>query len=232
MPDIKIKAQDGGTFTGYMALPLDTAKHPGIIVIQEIFGVNHGLRAMCDAWAEQGYVALCPDLFWRQEPGIQLSDRTPEEWARAFQLYQGFDVKFGVADLQAATATLRNYPACNGRVGAVGFCLGGKLAYLMAAQTDIDASVGYYGVGIENDLDLAAQIRNPLMLHIAERDKFVPEEAQEKIKDALAHHPKIAIHTYADQDHAFSRVGGQHYDQEAAELAHERTGAFFKKTIG
>jgi carboxymethylenebutenolidase len=231
MSELTIRAADGGSFSGYLATP-KSGKGPGILVIQEIFGVNQVMRDITDGFAAQGYVALCPDLFWRQEPGIQLTDKTEAEWARAFQLYQGFDEAKGVADLTATLAHLRTLPACTGKVGSVGYCLGGKLAYLMATRSDADCNVGYYGVGIDKALDEASKITRPLMLHIAERDQFCPPEAQAQIKAVLGKNPKVTIHSYPGLDHAFARPGGEHYDKAAAETANKRTAEFFKQHLG
>jgi carboxymethylenebutenolidase len=231
MADVTIRASDGGSFSGYLAMP-KSGKGPGIVVIQEIFGVNQVMRTITDDFAAQGYVALCPDLFWRQEPGIQLTDQSEAEWQRAFQLFQGFDVEKGVEDLKATLATLRKHPACTGKAGSVGYCLGGKLAYLMATRSDSDANVSYYGVGIEQLLDEAKRITHPLLMHIAERDQFVLPEAQEKIKNALTGHPLVQIYTYPGADHGFARVGGQSYVKEAAELANQRTAEFFRRHLG
>ena len=231
MSEVTIRAADGGSFSGYLATP-KSGKGPGILVIQEIFGVNAVMRGITDGLAAQGYTALCPDLFWRQEPGIQITDKTEAEWARAFQLYQGFDEAKGVADLKATLAHLRALPACTGKVGTVGYCLGGKLAYLMATRSDADCNVGYYGVGIEKALDEAGKIGRPLMLHIAEQDKFCPPEAQAQVKTALGKNPKVTIHSYPGVDHAFARAGGEHYDAAAAETANKRTSAFCMQHLG
>jgi carboxymethylenebutenolidase len=229
--DVTIKAADGGSFSGYLSAPAG-GKGPGILVIQEIFGVNKVMRDLADGFAAQGYVALCPDLFWRQEPGIQLTDKTDAEWARAFQLYQGFDEAKGVDDLKASLAHLRGLSSCTGKVGSVGYCLGGKLAYLMATRSDADANVGYYGVGIEKALAEAAKITKPLMLHIAEKDEYCPPAAQQQIKAALGKNPRVTPHSYPGMDHAFARAGGQHYDKSAAETANRRTAEFFKANLG
>jgi carboxymethylenebutenolidase len=231
MPDIRIKATDGGTFSGYLALP-KSGKGPGVVVIQEIFGVNAVMRRISDDVAALGYVALCPDLFWRQEPGIQITDGSEAEWQRAFQLFQGFDQEKGMADLEATIAALRGHEACTGKVGSIGFCLGGRLAYLTATRTGVDCAVGYYGVGIEGLLGEAKNIKKPLMLHIAEKDKFVPPEAQQKVKEGLAGNPNVTIYSYPGVDHAFARVGGHSYVKEAAEQANARTAAFFKQHLG
>jgi carboxymethylenebutenolidase len=233
MAETSIKTPDG-TFSAYVAAPKNLApgkKAPGMLVIQEIFGVNHVMRDLCDGFAAQGYVALCADLFWRQEPGIQITDKSEAEWKRAFELYQGFNEAKGVQDLIASLDHLRKLPNCNGKAGSVGYCLGGKLAYLMATRSNVDASVGYYGVGIENALNEASAITKPLLLHIAAEDQFVPKEAQAKIKEALARNSAVSLHVYPGCDHAFARVGGAHWNAEAAKLANDRTAAFFAKHL-
>jgi carboxymethylenebutenolidase len=148
MPDITIPSFDGKSFSAYCAKPA-SGNGPGLIVIQEIFGVNAGMRKICDDFASKGFIAVCPDLFWRQEPGVQITDKSPAEWDHAMQLYKGFDGEAGVRDLLSTLAYIRTMKGCNGKVGAVGYCLGGRLAYLMAARSDVDATASYYGVGLE-----------------------------------------------------------------------------------
>lgn len=230
MPEITIKSADGGSFMAYVAKPKATPA-PVIVVIQEIFGVNQVMRDICDDLASDGFITVCPDLFWRQEPGIQITDQTEAEWARAFELFNGFDVEKGVSDLVETIKTARSLDGSNGKVGTMGFCLGGKMAYLMATRSDADCNVSYYGVGIQDLLGEAARIRNPLLMHIAALDKFVPKEAQEKILTGLKDHPKVEAHVYPGVDHAFARVGGEHYDKEAATLAHQRTAAFLNNNL-
>lgn len=231
MADITITARDGGKFQAYLATP-PSGKGPGVVLIQEIFGVNTHMRALADGLAKQGYTVACPDLFWRQEPGIQLTDRTDAEWQKAFQLYQGFDEAKGVADLIATLDALRQHSACTGKVGTLGFCLGGKLAYLMATRSNADCNVSYYGVGIEKALDEAKNITRPLILHIAEEDQFVPKDAQAAIKKTVAGNKNVTVHSYPGTDHAFARDGGAHYDKAAADLAGQRTLEFFKRHLG
>jgi carboxymethylenebutenolidase len=221
----------GGEFGAYIALP-DTTPAPGIVVAQEIFGVNQVMRDICDWLAGQGYVAACPDLFWRIEPGIQLTDKTEAEWARAFELFNLFDVDKGIEDMKKTLAQLRGHEACNGRAGTIGYCLGGKIAYLMATRSDADCNVSYYGVGLDELLGEAWQIRKPLLMHMASKDQFVPPEAQQKIRAALDDHSQISLHVYDGQDHAFARVGGEHYEAAAATLANNRTLAFLKEHLG
>jgi len=227
--DIEINGPDG-TFGGYLATP-DTGKGPGIVVIQEIFGVNKVMRDICDGLAREGFVALCPDLFWRLEPGIQLTDQSEEEWAKAFELFNAFDVDTGIVDVDATIEHLRQMEACNNKVGAVGYCLGGLLAYLTAARTDADASVGFYGVNIQEKLDESDHIKKPVMLHVAEKDEFVPAEAQAAIKEGLAGNDNVTVHSYAGRDHAFAREGGAHYHKDDADLANGRTLAFFRQHL-
>ncbi|HKS09783.1 MAG TPA: dienelactone hydrolase family protein [Pyrinomonadaceae bacterium] len=218
-----IKSFDGGEFDGYLALPAG-GYGPGIVVLQEIFGVNDYMRTVTDWYAARGFVAFCPDLFWRMEPGVQLTDA---EWDKAIDFYQRLDEAKAVEDSAAAMTFLRQHPACNGRVGAVGFCLGGNLAYLLAVRFKPDCAVGYYGVGIDKSLDEAKNLTSPLMLHIAGDDKFCPPEAQAQIHEALNGNPLAKIHVYAGRDHAFGRVGGEHYHAADAELANLRTLEFF-----
>lgn len=227
---IDIKAHDGGSFTGYLAEPA-SGKGPGILVIQEIFGVNKVMRDICDDLAAQGYVALCPDLFWRQEPGVDITDQSKAEWDKAFALFGGFNLDLGIEDLKSALAVLRKLPGVSGKVGTVGYCFGGRLAYLMACRSDVDAAVGYYGVMLQDHLDEARNIRKPLLLHCATEDKFVPKDAQAKIAEALKAYPLVTRHDYVGNDHAFARVGGEHYDKAAADLANSRTADFFRKHL-
>lgn len=229
MSKITISTPDGD-FDAYVALPAQTPA-PAILVIQEIFGVNQVMRDICDKLAGEGYVACCPDLFWRIEPGIDITDKTEAEWARAFELFQAFDVEKGVADIKATLSALRGHDATNGKVGSVGYCLGGKMAFLTASRTDCDCSVSYYGVGLDELLGEAANIKKPLLMHMASEDQFVPKEAQAKIKEALKGHPQITLHVYEGNDHAFAREGGAHYDAEAAKLANQRSADFFKANL-
>ena len=226
--DITINTTDG-PFGGYLAVPA-SAGGAGIVVIQEIFGINKFVRAVADRYAAHGYLALAPDLFWRLEPGVQLDDRKPAEFQRGLDLMGQFNIDLGIKDIEAAIHHLRAEQHCQ-RVGAVGYCLGGLLSYLTAARTDVDASVGYYGVNIQARLGEAANIRKPLMLHIAGKDKFVPPEAQTKVIDALKANPNVMIHVYPEMDHAFARIDGEHYDRANAELADGRTATFFRQHL-
>jgi len=230
MGEITIKAADGGEFSAYVALA-KKGKGPGVLVIQEIFGVNQVMREITDGYAAQGYTAVCPDLFWRQEPGIQITDRSKAEWDKAMALMKGMDQDKGIEDLKAAVAALRKHPACSGRVGAVGFCLGGRLAFMMATRSDVECSVSYYGVNLEPLLGESRNIRQPLLMHIAEKDQYMPAEVQTKVKEALRNNSKVTMYTYKGADHAFARTGGVHYDKAATDMAGARTLEFFKRNL-
>jgi carboxymethylenebutenolidase len=227
---ISITAPDGA-FGAYVARP-SRSPAPAVVVIQEIFGVNQVMRDITDGLAAEGFLAICPDLFWRIEAGIDITDQSEVEWKRAFELFNAFDVEGGVSDIAATIDVIRADPGCSGKVGAVGFCLGGLLAFLTATRTDADASVSYYGVGIESRVAEVEKLANPLLMHIAEEDQFVPKAAQQVILAALKDHPQIEIHTYPGRDHAFARAGGEHYDAVDAKLAGGRTLSFFRKNLG
>ena len=219
-----------GSMGAYVARP-QAALAPAVVVIQEIFGVNRFVRDVADGLAAEGFLAIAPDLFWRIEPGVDITDQSEAEWKKAFELYNAFDVDKGVHDIQATISAIRHDPACSHKVGAVGFCLGGLLAFLTAAETNADASASYYGVGIENHVDEAGNLQGPLLMHIAEEDQFVPKAAQEKIVAAMKGNPRVEIHTYPGRNHAFAREGGEHYDAGDAKAAGQRTLAFFRKHL-
>jgi carboxymethylenebutenolidase len=226
---ITIESFDGGEFDGYLALPA-SGYGPGIVVIQEVFGVNQYMRSVADWYAAHGFVALCPDLFWRIERGIQLTDKG-DDWQKAIELYQKIDENKAAEDAAAALEFLRKAATCSGRAGAVGFCMGGKLAYLLSTRFKPDCAVGYYGVGIEQNLAEAQNISSPLLLHIAKEDKFCPPEAQARIHSSLDSNPLVTIYDYPGLNHAFGRTGGEHYDPAAAELANLRSLEFFVSSL-
>jgi len=226
---LSITATDGsGNFNAYVAEPTNP-NGAAVIAIQEIFGVNAGMRQIADKLADDGYLAVAPDLFWRQEPGIELTDQSEDDFKRAFELYKGFDVDKGMADITATIAAVRARGAT--KVGAVGYCLGGYLAYLTAARTNADAAVSYYGVGIQDVLDEAKNITKPLMLHIAGEDEFVPAAAQAQIHSALDGHDGIEVHDYPGRDHAFARPNGIHHHAGDAAAANARTQIFFANSL-
>lgn len=226
---VSIKA-DGGTFDAYLSSPPKPG--PGVIVIQEIFGVNTWVRSVCDMLARAGYHAMAPDLFWRIQPHIELHPIFQEDFQAGLGYMGKFNGDKGVEDIQAAITTLRSMKICTGKVGTIGFCLGGRLSYLAATRTDADANSSYYGVGIETLLDEAKNIKKPLLVHVAGNDPYVPQEALAKIGTALRGKSGVDVLVYAGLDHGFARdTDPNHYDVEGTKLAHGRTLEMFKKAL-
>ena len=227
---IDIKAADGGTFKGYLAIPA-SGSGPGILLLQEIFGVNASMRSVADYYAEEGYVVLVPDLFWRMEPRIDLG-YTEADVGKAMGYYQRFDTGQSIKDCADALKALRARTECTGKVGALGFCLGGKLAYLVAARTDVDCAVSYYGVGIEADLGEAAKVKGPMVFHFAELDRFAPAEVRAQIMAAFANRPDVEFYLYPGCDHAFAAPERASFNKPATLMAHSRSIALFRKVLG
>jgi carboxymethylenebutenolidase len=223
MSAIQVKATDGsGEFVAFVAEP--KGKPAGVVVlIQEIFGVNQALRDTAAWVADIGFIAVAPDLFWRIEPGIDITDKTDAEWKRAFELFQTFDQAKGVEDLKATVAAARTLPGANGKVATMGYCLGGRLAVMMAQQSDADANISYYGVGLDGLLDGLSKITKPLVVHIADKDEYFPPEGRAKVVAATKGHPHIATYVYPNADHAFARVNGIHWDGLSATIANGRS---------
>lgn len=226
----RIPTLDGSaTLPAYVARPSGAAK-AAIIVIPEIFGVNEGIRSKCDTWAAKGYLAVAPDVFWRFAPGVELDPDVPEQLQEAFGYFQQYDPNDGVIDIEATIHWIRRSEGV-AKVGCAGYCLGGRLAYMAAARTDIDASVGYYGVMIDQMLNEAHAIANPLMLHIPTADHFVGPEAQAAIHAGLDAHPKVTLHDYAGLDHGFAAEMGDRRDEAGAQLADGRTEVFLAEHL-
>ena len=228
---IDIPVADGGGFSGYLTVP-EAGSGPGLLIEQEIFGVNASLRAVADLYAEEGYVCLVPDLFWRMEPGVDLG-YDEDDFAKAFDFYQRFDVDQALVDIGAALDALRARPECTGKAAAMGFCLGGKLAYLTATRHDVDAAVSFYGVGIEEALGESGGIACPMLMHFAGEDSFVPQDAVNAISTHFEARPEVRIHVYPGVDHAFyNHARSEVYHRPSAMVAHSRTIALLRRAIG
>jgi carboxymethylenebutenolidase len=227
--NIEIKTFDG-TFNAYVATPIITPA-PVVVVIQEIFGVNAGIRQIADDLAKQGFLAVCPDLFWRFEPGLQLSDHIEADCKKAFGLYERYDFDTGVKDIAATITAFHQFPGSTGKVGVMGFCLGGLMSYLTVARTDVDAAVEYYGAETERFVSEGAQIKKPLLMHLAGEDEYMDAAAQATIRAGMAGNPLIEIHTYPGRNHAFARPNGGHYDATDATVANTRTLEFLKRHL-
>ena len=222
--------ESDASFSAYSARPSGEPR-AAIVVIQEIFGVNIGIRRKCDRLAEDGYLAIAPDLFWRLEPGVELDPDIEPEFKRALELLGRCEQDLAVRDIEATIRHVRNVMGVE-KVGAVGFCLGGRLAFMVAARTDVDASVGYYPVGIPELLREKHAIARPLMLHLAGADHFVPPQAQAAIHEGLDDHLKVALHDYPGLDHGFATELGTRRNEQGARLADSRTAAFFDEHLG
>ena len=225
-----IPTLDGdGAIPAYVAEPAAEPKG-AIIVIQEIFGVNRGIAAKADTWANRGYLAVAPDVFWRQKPGIELDPDIPEQFQEAVGYMMKHDFETGIRDVEAVIHWIRRERDV-AKVGLVGFCMGGRIAYMAAARTDVDASVGYYGVMIDQMLNEKHAIAKPLGLHVPTADGFVPPEAQKAMHEGLDDHPKVTIWDYEGLDHGFAVEYGKRRVDDAANLADERTAAFFAENL-
>jgi carboxymethylenebutenolidase len=227
--DIQVPLRDG-VMGAHVAYP-DRSPAGAIIAIMEIWGVNSTMRHHAQEFAEAGFVCLVPDLFWRQEPGVELSDANPEDVKKAFDLYYDFDYDLAVEDMVETWGYLAALPECNGKVGAVGYCLGGKLCYLMCCRTDIDCAVAYYGTYIEHHIREAPRLHRPFMLHMAMKDRWVQAEVNELLERRLSPNPLVAIHKYPGADHAFARHGGRTYSKPEADRALGLTIAFFRQHL-
>jgi carboxymethylenebutenolidase len=227
---VTVKADDGKTFQCYVARASQSPA-PVVVVIQEIFGITDWLKSYAGELAKAGFTALVPDMFFRLEPNLKLDDNNPKDLEKAFKCYGEFNQTQGVKDLQAAVNFARSMEGSNGKVGCVGFCLGGLMTFQMACNSDVDTSVAYYGGGIDSKLDQADKIRRPILLHFAENDKFIPGPALKQIAERLASVELAEVHTYPNVDHAFARVGGHAYDKNSADQANKRSLDFFKKNL-
>jgi carboxymethylenebutenolidase len=226
-----IPSLDGeGAIPAYQSRPAEKTRG-AIVVVQEIFGINHGIRARCDRWAEAGYVALAPELFFRFAPGLDLDPDVPDQLQQGFAAMQRFDKAQGVQDIAAAIRAAREAAGAR-KVAVIGYCLGGQLAYLAGARTDADATVAYYPGGIDGVLDEAHAIANPMLIHFAERDHFIGEEVRAKAHAALDGNAHVAIHEYPGVDHGFATEEGERRDETQARIADDRTAAFIADHIG
>ncbi|MEO6716662.1 MAG: dienelactone hydrolase family protein [Novosphingobium sp.] len=226
-----IPTLDGkSTFPAYVVKPAGTPRG-AIIVIQEIFGVNPGIAKKVEAWAAAGYLAVAPDVFWRQQPGLEFNPDIPEEFQQAVGYMMKHDFDAGIQDVEAVIHWIRRQQGV-AKVGLEGFCMGGKVAYMAAARTDIDASVGYYGVGIDQMLGESHAIAKPLLLHVPTADGFVPAEAQKAMHAGLDGNAHVTVHDYPGLDHGFADTFGARRDLDGAKLAEKRTAEFFAANVG
>jgi len=226
---ITIKGRDGA-FGAYVARP-KASPASAVVVLQELFGVNADIRKTCDEIAEQGFLAVAPDLFWRQEPGVDLTVTSEADWQHGLRLYQAYDRDAGARDVKDTVNAVAKLPGCTAMVAVLGYCLGALMVFLTAVRYGVDAAVAYHGGDTEKYLGEIDGLNAPMLMHLAEEDEFISKPAQAEIKTALARKPNATVYSYPGQNHAFSRHGGAHYNAEAAALAHERTYAFLNRQL-
>src|SRR6202453_2834563 len=230
MDHINVKGH-GGSFSAYMARP-KTSPASAVIVLQELFGVNADIRKHCDELAEQGFLTVAPDLFWRQEPGVDLTVTAEADWQHGLRLYQAYDRDAGVKDVKDTIDAVRHLPECNGKVALLGYCLGALIVFMTAVRNDgIDAAVWYHGGDTEKYLGEVDGLHAPILMHLAEEDEFISKAAQAEIKAALAKKPNATVFSSPGQSHAFSRHNGKHYNAAAAHLANGRTSEFLNRQL-
>ncbi len=230
MPDVKIASLEGSEFNAYFAEP-STKRGAGLIVIHDKFGINAAVRKLCDDFAGQGYLVVCPDIFWRQQPNAQLSGETPDDLTRAAEFAKKIDVESAVRDLLATLGYIRKMGGCTGKVGAIGFGIGGRIAYLMATRSDVDATVSYYPTDLEKNLDEYHDIRMPLLIQFAALDEITPVDKSIKILHSLARNPVIMARVYEKVGHGFALEGEKNYNKETADLAGIRAKEFLAEKL-
>src|ERR1700729_4269221 len=204
----------GGTFAAYIAKP-KISPAPAVVVLQELFGVNADIRQTCDELAEAGFIAVAPDLFWRQEPGVDLSVTSEADWQHGLRLYQAYDRDAGVRDINETLDAVAKLPECSGKIAVQGYCLGALMTFLTAVRCHVDAAVAYHGGDTEKNLGEVGNLSAPLLMHLGEEDELISKAAQAQIKKALAGTPLAAVYSYPGQRHAFARHNGAHYDAAA-----------------
>ena len=219
-----------GVFGAYIARP-EAPSAPGVVVLQEVFGVNADIRKHCGELAKLGYIAVAPDLFWRQEPNVDLNVTSEADWQHGLRLYQAYDRDAGAADVKDTVCAVAKLRQCTGKVAVLGYCLGALMVYLTAVRYGVDAAVAYHGGDTEKYLSEVDGLHAPLLMHLAEEDEFISKPAQTAIKRALANKPNATVYSYAGQRHAFSRNNGAHYNAAAAALANGRTREFLGQQL-
>jgi carboxymethylenebutenolidase len=224
---INVDSRDG-RFGAYLALP-PAGRGPGLLLLQEIFGVNAHIRGVAEQYALAGFVVIAPDLFWRQGERIELGYDGPDA-QRAYQLKGTVSQDAVVRDMQATLATLRALPECAAKVGAIGYCMGGRLAYTAAALCGVDAAVAYYGGGIQDQLALAGQINCPIQFHYGELDDHIPLTAVEAVQQAFVD-KDAEVYLYPGAQHGFNCWERASYGPAAAALAHGRSLAFLARQL-
>jgi carboxymethylenebutenolidase len=219
-----------GAFGAYIARP-ETVPAAAVVVLHEVFGVNDDIREKCGQLAAHGFIAVAPELYWRQEKGVDLNVRSEPDWEHGLRLNQAYDRDAGAMDIKDTAETVANLPECTGKVAVLGYCIGGLMTFLTAVRYGVDAAVAYHGGDTDKYLDEVDGLHAPLLMHLGEQDEFIPRSAQDQIKAALASKQNVTIYSYPGQWHAFTRINGAHYNAAAAALANGRTNDFLNKQL-
>jgi carboxymethylenebutenolidase len=226
---ITVKGHNG-EFGAYIVQP-NALPAPAVVVLHEVFGVNADIRQTCNELAEQGFIAVAPEMYWREEANVNLSVTSEADWQHGLRLNQAFDRDAGARDIRDTAILAAKLPDCTGKVAVLGYCIGGLMTFLTAARFGADAAVVYHGGDTEKYLDEAGRIDAPLLMHLGEKDEFISPDAQAQIKAALAKRANATVFSYPGQYHAFSRHNGAHYNEAAATLAHKRTYEFLRQHL-
>lgn len=230
MTEMKISSFEGTEFNAYCASP-SKAGSAALVVIHDVFGVNGFARKVCDDFAASGYFAMCPELFWRNQQAQVLGDPASGGEGRMSELVKKFDVEAAMRDLLSTLAKARAMPGCNGKVGVVGYGLGGRLAFLVAARSDVDVSVCYYGRDMEKNIDEVHDVSRPLLAHLAARDSFMPETLRNRILQRLGRNKLIVTKVYENAGYGFALPDSPAYDQAVAATAHDATKEFLTRSL-
>jgi len=219
-----------GSFDLTVWLP-DGGTGPGLLLIQEIFGVSDYIRAVAEDLAALGYVVGAPDLFWRLEPGYQ-AGHDEEGLNRSLEIASRFDFPQGVTDAAAALRRLAALPEVEGGLGVIGFCFGGTVAYFLAAQAEMDVMVSFYGSGISDRTDLLDRIDIPVQFHFGGNDSYIPRDQVAKVEAAAAGKANVEVHVEEDAGHAFhNRKSSMFHMPEPAARAWQRTEEFLRRHL-
>ncbi len=224
---LQIKSHDGKLFDALYEKAADN-NAPAIVLVQEIFGINHAMKEAARMWTKNGFHVVCPDLFWRQQPNVVLEPQMPGHFEKALALMQGMDPQLALADIGSMLDWLKSTLG-HDRVVVLGYCLGGRLSIQAAMAHPFRCAVSYYGVGLEEVLLTATSATPPSLLHIAGRDQFVPPPARSKILECVKTLPQFEAYIYEECDHAFAREDGDSFVADAAALAEKRSLTFMAR---